>query len=122
MQVKIDSVVLAPGGRAGPSGLSMRCSRSDQIRRAVRAAEVTVFNRKNLMTVVSFRVYRVHADAAAAAAFMIDHAAAANRVGLIEFRQGSAVRTMTGSCVVESAALIGRSTVFDYTLTGGALS
>lgn len=121
MQVKIGNVTLAAGGREGTSDLVIRCSHSEQVRRAVRAAKVTVFDRKNIITTATFRVYRVHADIAAAIAFMLSHVSAANTVGTVEFQGAGVTKTMQGSCVVSEASHIGRSTVFDYQLTGGKL-
>lgn len=121
MEIKIGSVVLAPGGRSGPSGMTLRFHRSEQIRRAIRAPGVTVFDRKNLIMTCSFKVYRVHDSAAAALVFIFDHSIAANTVGQIEFIKGATSRKTNGSCIVEEAVQIGRSTVHTYTLTGGAL-
>lgn len=121
MQIKIGSEVLAAGGREGSSGLVIRCSHSEQVRKAVRAPKVRVFHRNNLITTVTFRVYREHVDIEAAVAFLISHASAANIAGTIEMKAGSVTKTMQGSCVVTEASHIGRSTVFDYQLTGGKL-
>lgn len=126
MIIKIDNIKLAEGGvksavdlRRGGDGFSL------QVADGLRWTDVEVLDRNNRSNSFSFMVWREHDTAEKAATFVLDHAADAERVGLITFETSTGTsatrRFMNGACKVATAYSKGRSSFFAYQLTGGAL-
>ena len=109
--------------REGPQELRMEVMRQRQAVAAIGADQENQHDRGNQKTVISFRVRHQHATLAASAAAWLMADAPLHLKGHVKFTQGAEVRYLPNAAVQSvGAAVIGVSTLRNYTITGGRMT
>lgn len=115
-----DGATREAGKSCGPSRLVINGRQVLQPVAAIRAAAVRFHDRLNHSTTVSFSVARLHADAAAAAAWALTHAATVARSGTLTFTGVAAM----ANAVLEDVTVEqqGATVIAHYVIRGGLLA
>ena len=127
MKVKIEKTWLAQGEHESVAGFRINGQRLTQTAQFLRAEAISVFDRKNHQTTVTFSITRLHESTQDAEVFILEHSTGLKHSGLIAFiAQGShgreTVRYLQAACItVDDASYIGLSTRHNYTIIGGRI-
>lgn len=129
MIILVGSTALCAGVASNEYSFDMSgpVSRVLQESRPIGASAASMLDRANLSTVLTFKVAKQHATAAAAEDYICTHPPAAlGASGAITFQSepGGTVRTLSGA-LLETAELIehiGASTIWAYRIKGGVFS
>ena len=122
------TIVLSDFGTTSVSGLDLDQERQVQVSESVRAYAVQALPRQNRATTLGFSVTRQHANAAAAASWLVGHEATIPDTGLLTMiglgASGQRVERYLANAVLTSirGKIIGVSTIQDYRFTGGSFS
>jgi hypothetical protein len=126
MLVSIGAYNICDGTLSGGvaiSGLSLGVARGFEVVRTLAALNPQTYDRVNRVTTASFHVYRTHASADAAEAFIMGLDASLPSTGTVTFtRPTGSVSMPNGVVTSHQSSQQGSTTTTQYTITGGQLS
>jgi hypothetical protein len=128
MQITIASYSLCDGAdrtvnkSAGPANLTITGKIEAQLVPYLRSTDITVCNRGNRSTEISFHVAHLCASPEAAEDWAILHPVTATRSGTVTFTgNGYSLRLLTAVLTTITCATIGATVMVTYTIIGGKL-
>jgi hypothetical protein len=129
MKITYGAVVLGDDGSAPGDFITWEQrehGRQVQKEQLFMAADEFTAGRGNARNTIGFMVDKLHADGPTAMDFVLDHPEALSNQAVLKFEQGVAGNARyVNDAALESVSLVkidGRSTVFRYRFTGGAVT
>jgi hypothetical protein len=127
MKITIAGYTLFDGELESPEACRLRSEDNLQIAEGIRAEDIQAFNRGNTRYIMTMVAKRTHADFMDAEIFLLTHKAGIPTSGCIALYCEDATGAKTkylwqnATLHVADGEYIGCSTIWNYTITGGAI-